>query len=85
MGDQLPVDRGQACEVLVLRQQFRLEGLQTGSQGCPTLPDLLRTDQPERRILGDALGVVHVFIACQATVDRLSQQIRHGQLRVLPS
>jgi hypothetical protein len=33
--------------------------------------------------MGKALGVVEVFISCQAAVDRLAQQIRQRQLRVL--
>src|SRR5712692_4329103 len=47
------------------------------------LPDSLRTHEPEGWILCKTLGVVHVFIAGQATVARLSQQIRQWQLRVL--
>jgi hypothetical protein len=37
---------------------------------------------PEGLILCKTLGIVHVFIACQPTVDRLPQQIRQGQLGV---
>jgi len=33
--------------------------------------------------MGKTLGVVEVFISCQAAVDRLAQQIRQRQLRVL--
>ena len=39
--EQLPVDRGQPREVLVLGQQLRLERVHPGRQGRPTLPDLL--------------------------------------------
>jgi len=60
------------------------EGLQAGGQGCPALPDLLGTDQPEGRILGKALGPSRVLVAGQAAVDRLPQQISERKLRVLP-
>src|ERR1700730_18537154 len=42
---------------------------------APTIPDLLRADQPKRRILRQPLGVVHIFVSRQPTVDGLSQQI----------
>src|ERR1019366_10383677 len=52
-------------------------------QRCPTLPDLLGADQPERRILRQPLRIVQIFVSCQPTVDGLSQQVRERQLSVL--
>ena len=66
---QLPVDRRQPGEVLVLGQQLRLERVHSGRQGRPALPDLLRPDQPEGRITGEALRVIHVLVARQPAVD----------------
>jgi hypothetical protein len=34
--------------------------------------------------LGEPLGVVDVFVSCQAAVHRLPQQVRKRQLGVLP-
>jgi len=42
----------------------------------------LRTDQLERRVRCQSFGVVEVFIARQAAVDRLSQQIAERKLLV---
>src|ERR1039458_1996082 len=49
----------------------------------PSIPDLLRADQPERRIVGKLLGVVHVFVSCQSAIDGLPQQVRKGEPRIL--
>jgi len=83
LGDKLSVDAGQAAEVLLLGQHFGLERLQAGGQRRATIPNLLGPDQPERRILREPLGVVDVLIACDAAVDRLAQQVRQWELRVL--
>ena len=32
------------------------------------------SDQPHSRVGGQALGIIGVLVACQATVDRLAQQ-----------
>jgi len=58
--------------------------LQPRRQGCATLPDLLRTDQPERRSVGQPLGVVDVFVTRQTAVHRLPQQVGKRKLRILP-
>ena len=83
--DQLPVDRPQPGQVFWFGEQFRLERLQPRSQGRSTVPGLLRTDQPEGRILGKALGIVHVLISRQPAVDGLAQQVRQRKLRVFPA
>src|ERR1700730_12273181 len=54
-----------------------------GTRTAPTIPDLLRADQPKRRILRQPLGVVHIFVSRQPTVDGLSQQIGEWYLDVL--
>jgi len=76
---QVAGDRAQPQPHLVGTQ-----GLQAGGQGRAALPDLLRADQPEGRILGKALGPSRVLVAGQAAVDRLPQQISGRKLRVLP-
>src|SRR5208283_1317911 len=57
--------------------------MQARRQRCSALPDFLRADQAERRILRQPLRIVQVLVSCQATVDGLSQQIGERQLRVL--
>ena len=84
LADEFAVDAGQALEVLLLRQHLGLKSLQAGSQRCATIPSFLGTDQAERRILGESLGVVDILIAGDATVDGLAQQVRQRKLRVLP-
>jgi hypothetical protein len=49
-----------------------------------TFPDLLGTDQSERRILREPLGIVDILIARDAAVDRLAEQIGEWKLGVLP-
>ena len=46
------------------------------------IPDLLRADQPKRRVSRHSDGVVDVLVACQAAVDRLPQQISERELLV---
>jgi hypothetical protein len=62
-----------------------LETLQPRGESDASIPDLFRTDEPEGRVLGKPLGVVEVFVASQATIDRLPQQIGEAKLRVLPT
>jgi len=59
-------------------------GLSRG-QGRPSIPDLLRTDQPEGRVLGKSLRIVEVFVTGQPAVDRLPQQVGERKLLVLAS
>ncbi len=56
--------------------------MQRRGQGRTAIPDLLRTDQPKRRIDRNPLGVVEVLVARQAAVDRLPQQISERELLV---
>jgi hypothetical protein len=69
--------------VLVSRHDFRFKRLERRRQGCATLPDLLRTDQQERRVLAESLGVVDILIARHAAVEGLTQEVRERKLRVL--
>ena len=59
----------------------------SGSNQCkvevsaaPRSQNPLRADQPEGRIGCQSFGVVEVFVACQAAVDRLPQQIGQRKL-----
>jgi hypothetical protein len=55
--------------------------------GCDSSGDVLGPATHHRSqggIEAEALGVVHIVIACQAAVDRLPQQRRQGVLGVLP-
>jgi hypothetical protein len=61
-----------------------LESLQAGGQRDTTLPSFLRTDQPQRRVLREPLGIVDIFVAGDAATDGLAQQVRQRKLRVLP-
>jgi hypothetical protein len=83
--DQFPVDRPQTGQVFWFGEQLRLERLQPGSKCRPTVPSLFRTDQPEGRVLGKTLGIVHVLITRQPAVHGLAQQVRQRKLRVFPT
>lgn len=58
---EAPVDRRQAAKLLLLRQQFRLERVQSCGERRPTLPNLVVADQPKLRILRESLGVVRIL------------------------
>ena len=64
-------------------QQLRLERVHARRQSSSALPDLLRPDQPERRIVAEALRIVHVLIAGQPAVDGLPDQVGEWEPRVL--
>jgi len=74
------VDPCQAGEILPLRQHLRLERLQPRGQGRPTLPDLLRADQPEGRMLGKPLGVVDILVTREPAVDLLPEKVCQKRL-----
>ncbi len=81
---EAPVDRRQAAKLLLLRQQFRLERVQSCGERRPTLPNLVVADQPKLRILRESLGVVRILPARHPTVDPLAQEVSKRQGRVLP-
>ena len=81
--DQSPVESCQSGKVLLLDQHLGFEALQARGQSRPSIPDLLRTDQPKGWVLGKPLRVVEVFVARQAAVHRLPQQVGKRKLRVL--
>ena len=56
LGDEFAVDAGQTAEVILLGQHLGVKGLQARGQCRATIPSLLRTDQPERRILPEPFG-----------------------------
>ena len=81
--DQSPVESCQSGKVLLLDQHLGFEALQARGHSRPSIPDLLRTDQPKGWVLGKPLRVVEVFVARQAAVHRLPQQVGKRKLRVL--
>ena len=81
--DQFAVDAPQASEVRLLGQHLALEGLQARGQRRTPIPDFLRPDQPEGRILREPLGVIHILVARHAAVDRLTEQVGQRDLSVL--
>jgi hypothetical protein len=75
MASPLPISsrltRAKVPKFPLFDQHLGLEGLQPRTQRRATLPDLLRADQPEGRILAQALGIVQFFVARQPAVDGL--------------
>jgi hypothetical protein len=82
MSDHVAVHGHQPDEVLLASQQLGLEPMQRGGQGRTPVPSLRRADQAERRISRGTSRVIQVFVAGQAAVDRLPQEIRQRELRV---
>ena len=80
--DQLSVQRHQPQQILFARQHLRLEAVERRGQRRTAIPDLLRSDQPKRRVSRHSDGVVDVLVACQAAVNRLPQQISKRELLV---
>lgn len=60
--DQGPVQLRQSGQVLLLGQHLGLEALQPRGQGCASIPNLLRIDQPKGWVLGKSLRIVEVFV-----------------------
>jgi hypothetical protein len=58
--------------------------MQRRCERCASVPGLWRPDQAKRGVGSESLGVFEVFIAGQAAVDRLPQEIRQPELRVQP-
>src|ERR1035437_1274092 len=83
--DQCRAEPRQPGEVRVFGQHLGLETLQPRGKSGASIPALFRADQPEGRVLGEPLGVVEVFVASQAAIDRLPQQVGEAKLRVLPT
>ena len=84
LADQVAVHRHQPDEVAFMRQQLGLEPVQRGGERRAPVPPLWRTHQAERRVGGESYRVVQVFVARQAAVDRLAQEVRQPALRVQP-
>ena len=83
LGDQIAADQRQTDKLFLLRQQFGLERLQARGQRRSAPQDLLGADEPEGRVLGEALGVVDILVARQSAVYRLPHEVGQRQLRVL--
>jgi len=73
LADECAVDARQPGEILLLGQHLGFERLQAGGQRHATIPDLLRANQPERRILRQPLGVIDILIARHVAVDGLAE------------
>ena len=69
--DQCPAEARQPGEVPILVQHLGLETPQPRGESDASILYLFQTDEPEGRILGKSLGVVEIFVASQATIDRL--------------
>jgi hypothetical protein len=80
--EQVPVQRDQPHKILLAGQHLGLEPMQRGRQGRTPVPAFRRSDQAKRWVRRQAHGIVEVFVACQAAVDRLPQQIRYAELRI---
>lgn len=84
LADPLAREVHQVLEVVIGAEGL---GLEAGHLAGGSRLDVLGPathHRPQGGIEAEALGVVHIFIACQAAVDRLPQQRRQGVLGVLP-
>ena len=82
LSDHVAVHGHQPDEVLLASQQLGLEPMQRRGQRRTPVPPLRRSDQAKRRIGRETGRVVEVFVAGQAAVDRLPQEIGQRELRV---
>ena len=71
-----------ALVVPLISKHFRFEPVERRGERDGRLPALARRQHPKRRIFGQPLGVVGIFVAGQAAVDGLAEQIREGKLAV---
>ena len=82
MLNEVCVQPSDALVILFLREDVRLEPMQRrGERNARVLP-LPRRQHPKRRVLGDPLSVVGVFVAGQTAIDRLAKQVGQRELRV---
>jgi hypothetical protein len=65
---------GQGHEVVASRQQLCLEPPHLAGRGTAALDRLAADDPAHRRIASQPVGVVHVLIPGEATIDRLTQE-----------
>jgi hypothetical protein len=65
------------------REDFRFEPVQGGRECDARFPALTRGQHPRRRVLGQSLSVVGIFVPGQAAIDGLAKEIRQGELIVL--
>jgi hypothetical protein len=83
LANEFAVDACQTREILRFGEHLGFKRLQAGGQRHPAIPDLLRTDQPERRIVREALGIIDILIARHTAVQGLTEQIGQWKLGVL--
>jgi NAD(P)-dependent dehydrogenase (short-subunit alcohol dehydrogenase family) len=82
LSDHVTVHSHQPDKVFLSGQQLRLEPMQRRCQRRTAIPHLRRPDQAKRWIGREARRVVEVFVARQAAIYGLPEQIRHAELRV---
>jgi hypothetical protein len=81
--DQGRIEASQALVVPLLREDIRLEPVECRGERDARVPPLARGQHAKRRILGQPFGVVGVFVAGQAAVDRLAEEVRQGELPIV--
>jgi hypothetical protein len=74
---------GEDGQVLSRRQPLRLKAAHLAGRGPATKGRLAADDPPHRRIMAQALGVVHVLVSREATEDGLSEQPGQGVAAIL--
>ena len=72
--DPKPGQVGKGGEVLVLGQQLGLEAAHLAGRCAAALDGLSADDPPHRRIAPQPVGVVHVLISGETSIDGLTQQ-----------
>ena len=72
--DPKPGQVGKGVEGLVLGQQLGLEAAHLAGRCAAALDGLSADDPPHRRIAPQPVGVVHVLISGETSIDGLTQQ-----------
>ena len=83
MLDQGCIEASQSLVVPLFREDIRLEPVECRGERDARVPPLARGQHAKRRILGQPFGVVGIFVAGQAAVDRLAEEVRQGELPIV--
>ena len=81
--DPLAGQVGKSREVRRCREPLRLEAAHLARRSCVTLSRFAADNPAHRRIVAQALGVVHVLISSEAAEHRLPQQTDQRMAAVL--